>query len=250
MSTLLGGRTALVTGAARGIGFATSLRFAQEGAHVFVAGRNLEALIAARVAILLDTPMAKVTPVLMDVADPNSVKDAFQQIYKLNPQLDVLVANAGVLDDALIGMVAPAQIESTFATNTFGVLYCAQYAARLMVRRKSGSIINISSIIGVNGNCGQAVYAGSKAAVIGITKALAKELAPQHIRVNAIAPGFIDTQMARSIPAAKFDERVASIAMGRIGKAEEVASVALFLASELASYVTGQVIGVDGGMLI
>jgi 3-oxoacyl-[acyl-carrier protein] reductase len=119
-----------------------------------------------------------------------------------------------------------------------------------MARNKSGSIINMTSIMGVHGNVGQAVYAGSKAAVIGITKSLSKELAPQNIRVNAIAPGFIDTDMVQSLAPEKFSERIASIKLGRAGHPEEVADAALFLASDLSTYVTGQVIGVDGGMLI
>ena len=147
-------------------------------------------------------------------------------------------------------MVTPTQVERTFASNSFSVLYCSQYAARMMQRAGGGSIINLSSIIGRVGNAGQAVYGGSKAAVIGMTQSLAKELAPQQIRVNAIAPGFIDTDMAHSLPEEKFQQRLQSIAMGRIGAADEVANVALFLASGLSSYVTGQVIGVDGGMLI
>jgi 3-oxoacyl-[acyl-carrier protein] reductase len=147
-------------------------------------------------------------------------------------------------------MVTHEQIEKTFSINTFGVLYVAQYAARLMSRNKSGSIINISSIIGTNGNEGQTVYGGSKAAVIGITQSLAKELAPNNIRVNAIAPGFIDTDMTRQLPKDKYQERMESIKMGRIGKPEDIANTALFLASDLSAYVTGQVIGVDGGMLI
>ncbi len=167
-------------------------------------------------------------------------------MFKLTKKLDILVANAGVLDDALIGMVTQSQIENTFNTNTFGVLYCAQYASRLMGRNKCGSIINMTSIMGTHGNIGQAVYAGSKAAVIGITKSLSKELAPLNIRVNAIAPGVIDTDMVATLAA----ERIASIKMGRIGRPEEVANVALFLASDLSTYVTGQVIGVDGGMII
>ncbi|GLQ88543.1 3-oxoacyl-ACP reductase [Dyella flagellata] len=197
-----------------------------------------------------EVPDARLSHLALDVSSPESVRDAFLQLFKLTRRLDVLLSNAGVLDDALIGMVTPDQIRRVFDTNTYGVLFCAQYASRLMARGDGGSIINIASIIGVNGNLGQAVYAGSKAAVIGITKSLSKELAPANIRVNAIAPGFIDTDMARSIGPEKFAERVASIKMGRAGTPEEVAKVALFLASDLSSYVTGQTIGVDGGMLI
>lgn len=247
---LLKDKIALVTGAARGIGIATAELFAREGAHVVLSGRSVEALEEAKAHLAQAVPGAQLTVMPLDVASPESVRDAFQALFKQTKRLDVLVSNAGVLDDALISMVTEAQIHRVFEPNTYGVLYCAQYASRLMARNKGGSIINLASIIGTNGNVGQAVYAGSKAAVIGITKSLSKELAPQNIRVNAIAPGFIDTDMARSIGPEKFAERVASIRMGRVGTAEEIAKVALFLASDLSSYVTGQIIGVDGGMLI
>lgn len=200
-------------------------------------------------SICADQHDARVEAIPCNVADPQSVRDAFQAVFRSQRKLHVLVANAGVLGDALIGMVTPRQIEDTFSTNTFGTLYCAQYASRLIARSGGGSIINISSIFGRNGNAGQTVYSGSKAAVIGITQSLAKELAPQAVRVNAIAPGFIDTAMTRSLSPEKFAERLASVKMGRIGAPEEVASVALFLASDMSSYVTGQVIGVDGAML-
>jgi 3-oxoacyl-[acyl-carrier protein] reductase len=247
---LLDQKVAVVTGAARGIGFATAQSFAQAGARVVLMGRSLDALEQACARIRAAHDAAQVEAIACDVADPHSVRDAFQAVFRTHKKLHVLVANAGVLDDALIGMVTPKQIETTFGANTFGTLYCAQYASRLIARAGGGAVINVSSIIGRTGNVGQAVYSGSKAAVIGITQSLAKELAPQAIRVNAIAPGFIDTDMARSIGPDKFAERLASIKMGRIGTPEEVANVALFLASDMASYVTGQVIGVDGGMLI
>ena len=147
-------------------------------------------------------------------------------------------------------MVTPAQIEQVFAINTFGILYVSQYAARFMSRNKSGSIINISSIIGTHGAEGCAVYAGSKAAVIGITKSLAKELANDGIRVNAIAPGFIATDMTSNLSDAQFQRHMQSIKIGRIGTPSDVANTALYLASDLSDYLTGQVIGVDGGMLI
>ena len=246
---LLSGKSALITGAGRGIGRAVAERFAAEGATLFLAVRNIEQgmLLAGELQAKHGIDCHALS---CDVSDADSVKTLYRELFSHSKTLDVLVNNAGVLDDALIGMVTPAQVERTFASNSFSVLYCSQYAARMMQRAGGGSIINLASIIGRVGNAGQAVYGGSKAAVIGITQSLAKELAPQQIRVNAIAPGFIDTDMAHSLPDDKFQQRLQSIAMGRIGSADEVAKVALFLASELSSYVTGQVIGVDGGMLI
>ena len=249
MAGLLAGKRVLITGATRGIGLAIAERFAAEGASLYLNGRDGPRVtqLAERLSREFGVACA---PLLFDVADPEAVKAAFRELFAQTKVLDVLVNNAGILDDALIGMVTPAQIERTFACNSFSVLYCSQYAARMLQRNGGGSIINLASIIGRVGNAGQAVYGGSKAAVIGMTQSLAKELASQQIRVNAIAPGFIDTDMAHSLSEDKFQQRLDSIAMGRIGSADEVAKVALFLASELSSYVTGQVIGVDGGMLI
>lgn len=249
-SGLLNGKVAIVTGASRGIGLAIARIFAQSGATTVLLTRSQQSLDQALSKIQADVPGASVSGFICDVSSPDEVRDAFQAFFKTHKRLHILVANAGILDDALIGMVTKKQIERTFGVNTFGVLYCAQYASRLISRSGGGSIINVSSIIGRHGNIGQSVYGGSKAAVIGITQSLAKELASQGVRVNAIAPGFIDTEMARSISEDKFAERVASIKMGRIGTPDEVANVALFLASDLSTYVTGQVIGVDGGMLI
>ncbi|MEH2052157.1 SDR family NAD(P)-dependent oxidoreductase [Nostoc sp.] len=248
-SNLLQGKVALVTGSSRGIGWAIAEVFAAHGTKLYLNARtagSLDELITQ----LHETYEVQAIPLYFDVSNPEEVKKGFRELFDTSKQLDIMVNNAGVLDDALIGMMTESQIDRVFGVNTFGVLYGCQYASRMMARYKSGSIINISSIIGTNGNDGQAVYGGSKAAVIGITKSLAKELAPNNIRVNVIAPGFIDTDMARSLPEDKFQERLGSIKMGRIGQPREVANVALFLASELSTYVTGQVIGVDGGMLI
>jgi len=159
----------------------------------------------------------------------------------------VLVNNAGVLEDALLGMIKP---ERTFAINAIGVLNTMQAASRLLARGDGGAIVNVTSIIGVVGNAGQVAYGGSKAAVIGMTRSAAKELAPQGVRVNAVAPGFIDTDMTRALPEEVFAQRVASVGMGRPGTAEEVAEAIAWLSSPAARYVTGQVLGVDGGMVI
>lgn len=246
---LLEDKIVLVTGATKGIGLAIARKFAQEGARIFINGRNQ--LELNKISVELGKfSKQKVSTLLFDVSDPDQVKFGFQSLFKEAKGLDVLVNNAGILDDALIGMVTPEQIRNVYGSNTFGTIYCSQYASRLMQRRGGGRIVNISSIIATHGNKGQVVYGGSKAAVLGMTKSLAKELAPSNICVNAIAPGFIDTDMANSLDEVKFQERVDSIKMNRIGRPEEVADVALFLSSNMSSYVTGQVIGVDGGMLI
>lgn len=247
-SLSLQGRICLVTGAGRGIGRACASALAGQGATVLLAGRspaNLQEQ-AAELEQVWRRPCAVALPV--DVADPGSVRDLFQRVFKDHKRLDTLVANAGVMDDALIGMVSAELIDRVFATNTFGLLYCAQYASRLMARSGGGSIIALSSIVGVQGHAGQSVYAGSKAAVLGIVRSLAKELAASAIRVNAIAPGFIDTDLTRALPDARRTQALAAVAMGRAGSADEVAAAVLFLASDLSRYVTGQTLGVDGGM--
>ncbi|MEH6733301.1 MAG: SDR family NAD(P)-dependent oxidoreductase [Shewanella sp.] len=239
----------LITGSSRGIGAAIATLFASHGAILYLNSTNLDALTNLRKQIV-ETYGCECYILPFDVSSANEVKAGFKKLFTLTKKLDVLINNAGILDDALLGMITPAQIQQTFAINTFSIIYCSQYASRLMQRSGQGSIINIASIIGSVGNKGQAVYGGSKAAVIGITQSLAKELAHHQIRVNAIAPGFIDTQMTQQLPDDKYQQRLDSIAMGHIGQPEDIANSALFLASDMAKYVTGQVIGVDGGMLI
>ena len=242
------GKVALVTGASRGIGFTIAQQLASLGAPVYINGKDPQALDKAGEQLL--EAGCDCTPLLFDVSDSQKVKNGFQTLFKQHKRLDILVNNAGVLEDALLGMVSAQQLQNSYQTNVFGPLFCAQYGARLMARNKSGSIINMSSIIGTQGNAGQSVYGGTKAAIIGMTKSLAKELAPNNIRVNAVAPGFIDTDMSRSIGPELYQQRVDSIAMNKVGTTDDVANVVLFLASDLSAYVTGQVIGVDGGMLI
>lgn len=245
----MAGKVVLITGSTRGIGWAAAQVFAREGAVVVLNGRHLEQT-EERARRLREEFGTTVMAVAGDVADPAAVKDCYRAIFAAHRRLDVLVNNAGVLQDALLGMIPERTIREVVDTNLMGAIYHLQEAARLMGRNGGGSVINISSIIGRVGNVGQAVYGASKAAILGLTMSAAKELAPKNIRVNAVAPGFIHTDMVKQLPQEKFDERMRGIRMGRIGQPEEVANTILFLASDLASYITGQVIGVDGGMLV
>ena len=246
----LQGKVALVTGSTRGIGWATARLLGKHGATVLVNGISSSDLVRQRVEELRSTFGVPAEGFVFDVGSPDLVKEGYTSIFKEFKRLDILVNNAGVLDDSLLGMVTPRSMSNVFRVNVEGVVLNMQYASRLMARNKGGSIVNLSSIIGRVGNAGQTVYGGSKAAVIGITLSAAKELAPLNIRVNAVAPGFIDTDMIQKLPSAIFDERMRSIKMGRIGSAEDVAGAILFFASDLSTYVTGQVLGVDGGILI
>ena len=243
-------KVAFITGSTRGIGWSTARFFAEQGATVLLNGVSNRDLLDARVGEIKKEFGVECEGFLFDVSDPNSVKRCYSAIFKTYKQLDILVNNAGIMDDRLLAMVSPENIDRTFNVNVKAMIYNMQYASRLMARKESGSIINVASIIGRVGNAGQVVYGGSKAAVIGLTLSAAKELAPQNIRVNAVAPGFIDTDMVKSMSTEKFEERINSIKMNRIGSPEDVAKAICFFASGLSTYVTGQVLGVDGGMLI
>ncbi len=243
-------KVALVTGSTRGIGWACARQLAQHGATVLLNGRQESDLLRSRVDELKSQCGTEADGFGFDVGAPEAVKACYAAIFKKYKRLDILVNNAGILDDSLLGMVSPENIERTFHINVQGIILNMQYASRLMARNGNGTIINMSSIIGRVGNTGQVVYGGSKAAVIGITLSAAKELAPAGIRVNAVAPGFIDTDMTRQLPPEKYQERLSSIRMKRIGTPDDVARAVLFFSSDLSSYVTGQILGVDGGMAI
>jgi 3-oxoacyl-[acyl-carrier protein] reductase len=244
---LLEGSTGWITGASRGIGRATAIEASRQGAALILTARSLEGL--AETAQEIESAGGKPPKVIAcDVSDDTNLSAAFREIHAQTNKLDFVVNNAGILRDAFLGMISAAQIREVMQTNIFSVIQIMQFAARLMTAQKSGSIINVASIIGRTGNEGQVVYGASKAAVIGATKSAARELAPKGIRVNAVAPGVIDTSMISNIPDAKLQELRSSIKMGRLGTPDEVASVICALASSYMSYVTGQVIGVDGGM--
>lgn len=246
----LSGRVGVVTGAARGIGAAIASTLAAQGMDLIVndvgdpeqLDRCARDIGAAHGVVVQACPG--------DIADPATSAELSKLAFTAHRRLDVWVNNAGVLRDGLIGMIPSADIDRVVGVNLLGVLHGTQQAARVMARGGGGSIINLASITGRFGNKGQLVYGAAKAGVIGATLSAAKELASGNIRVNAVAPGLIETEMTAQLPAEKFDERMNAIGMGRIGTPEDVADCVLFLASDLSRYVTGQVIGVDGGMVI
>ena len=250
MALNLENKVAFVTGSTRGIGLAAARALARSGATVILNGAHDENLLRKRADEIRQEFGVGCIGLFVDAADAHAAHACYAGIFQRFGRLDILVNNAGILRDAPLGMASPEMINEVFGTNALGSIYHLQEASRLMSRKRAGSIINISSIVGRVGNEGEAVYAASKAAVLGLTFAAAKELAPLNIRVNAVAPGFIRTEMTDALPEKRHAERLASIKMGRIGEPEDVANAILFFASDLSAYVTGQVLGVDGAMLV
>lgn len=246
---LLNEKTCLVTGASRGIGNAIARRFAEEGAFVYANART-EGSLDDFARSMTESTEGTVVPLYFDITDAAAMKNAIVRIKKERGSIDALVNNAGIMKDALLGMIPATLMQETFETNVFATIDAIQLASKLMKRQGSGSIINFSSLVGLNGNRGQVVYAASKGAVISLTKAAAKELAPSNIRVNAVAPGMVDTDLFRNAGEEAVVRFSASIGMGRVGTPEEVADVCVFLASDLSRYVTGQIIGIDGAALM
>lgn len=246
----LAGRVGVVTGASRGIGAAVAAVLARCGMDLILGGHAKQETLEGVAQGLRDAHGVRIQTYMGEIADPDTSASLAMLAFDAHRRLDVWVNNAGVLLDGLIGMVSADDIRETVGVNLVGVINGTQQAARLMARSGGGAIVNMASIIGRYGNAGQLVYGATKAGVIGATLSAAKELASKNIRVNAVAPGLIQTDMVAKLPAGKFEERVASIGMGRIGTPEEVADCVLFLSSDLSRYVTGQVIGVDGGMVI
>ena len=237
---MLSKKIAIITGATKGIGKAITQLFADSNAIIYGIGRDECELNA------LEQYSPNIHSVKADVCHTDEFKNIFQAIYKQHGHIDILVNNAGVMNDALIGMISEEMILDMFQTNVFSVIQLTQLAARFMKKQKFGNIINIASIIGLQGNSGQSVYSATKGAIISFTKSAAKELAPSNIRVNAIAPGIIKTDLLSTVPENKLLERISTIKHGRIGQPADVAKTALFLASDYSEYITGQIISVDG----
>ena len=245
----LNGRYALVTGGSRGIGRAICLELAARGAAVAVnyAGNAAaaEETVEACKALGVDAFALQA-----DVADAAACEAMVKETIARFGRLDILVNNAGITRDGLMLTMKEADWDAVLDTNLKGAFHCMKAAYRPMMKQKYGRIVNLSSIVGLRGNAGQANYAASKAGLIGLTKSLAKELAARNVTVNAVAPGFIDTDMTAALPERAREAMLSTIPMGRLGQAEDVARAVAFFAGEGAGYVTGQVLCVDGGMAV
>jgi 3-oxoacyl-[acyl-carrier protein] reductase len=239
-------KVAFITGASQGIGHATSLTLARAGAKVAVAARNTEKL--ASLVAEIEAAGAEALAVPMDVSDAAQVKAGFQQLLAKFSRIDILVNNAAITRDTLALRMKLEDWDAVLRTNLTGAYLCAQQAMGAMLRQRSGRIINISSVVAETGNAGQANYVASKAGLIGLTRAIAVEIASRNITVNAIAPGFIDTPMTESLPQELKDKMKSLIPLGRFGSDQDVAAAVVFLASDESGYITGQVLGVNGGM--
>ncbi len=244
---MTGKRVALVTGASRGIGRAIALRLAAEGCYVVINyNGSKEKAEEVQQEILQAGGQASIYQ--CNVADFQACGEMFKDTISKMGHLDILVNNAGITKDGLLMGMSEEDFSKVVDTNLKGTFYCIRHAARTMIKQKKGRIINLSSIVGISGNAGQANYAASKAGVIGLTKSAAKELASRGITVNAIAPGFICTDMTQVLPEQVKEKIWAQIPMGGFGDPQDVAAAAAFFASEEAGYITGQVLMVDGGM--
>ena len=247
MTTRLDGQVALVTGASRGIGRAIAERLARAGAAVIINFVQNQAA-AEEVLEQIQAEGGQAALCRFDVGDGNAVTTAVQEILERQGKIDILVNNAGMSIDTLLVRLKADEWTQVLNANLTGVFLCTKAVTRSMIRQRSGRIINLTSVVAQTGNAGQAAYSAAKAGVIGFTKTMAKELASRSITVNAVAPGFIETDMTRSLPEEAKTGYLSHIPAGRWGTVEEVADVVAFLANPRAGYITGQVINVNGGM--
>ena len=246
---LLDGKVALVTGASRGIGRAIALKLAAEGAKVAInyAGNTAK---AEEVKAEIEKNGGEAILVQADVADAAAVEAMVNATVEAFGQIDILVNNAGITRDGLLMRMKDEDFDAVINTNLKGVFYCTKLVSKLMMKKRSGRIINMASVVGLMGNAGQTNYAAAKAGVIGFSKSAAKELAARGITVNMVAPGFIDTDMTAAMTDKAREMTLTGIPLNRMGTPEDVANAVAFLVSDNASYITGQVINVDGGMVM
>ena len=246
---LLAEKTALVTGASRGIGRATALELAKAGAKVALNFAGNRAA-AEEVAALIEAAGGEALLVQADVGDPAAVDTMIKAVVARFGKIDILVNNAGITRDNLIMRMKEEEWDAVIHTNLKGIFNCTKAVTRLMMKQKYGRIVNMTSVVGVMGNAGQSNYAAAKAGVIGFTKSMAKELASRNITVNAVAPGYISTDMTANLPEQAKSELQSQIPLQRLGDPEDVAAAVLFLVSPGADYITGQTLHVDGGMVM
>ena len=243
----LSGKVALITGASRGIGKEIAIELSKLGAEVFINYSSSDEK-AEEVVNSIKNNGGKAHKLKFDVSKEDSVSSAFEKIIKINGSIDILVNNAGITRDGLLMRMKSEQWDEVLNTNLKGVFLCTKYASKFMMKKRSGNIVNISSVVGIIGNPGQANYSAAKAGVIGFTKTCAKEFASRGIQVNAIAPGFIETEMTEKL---NTEEIVKAIPLKRLGSCSQIANLVSFLVSSNAgSYITGQTISIDGGMSI
>jgi 3-oxoacyl-[acyl-carrier protein] reductase len=240
------GKVALITGASRGIGEAIARRLAAEGAEVIGAARTAEAL--EKVVAEIRSAGGKASALALDLADPASIKAGVTSVLAGHAQIDVLVNNAGVAEDNLVMRMSKDAWDRVIATNLTGVFLLTQAVIKPMLRKRYGRIVNITSVVGLMGNAGQANYAASKAGLVGLTKSVARELGSRNITCNAVAPGFIATAMTDKMTDAARESLTGQIPLGRLGTPEDVAAAVAWLASDEASFVTGTVVNVSGGL--
>jgi len=241
-------RIVIVTGGSKGIGRAVCLRFAREDTRIVIVHNDPDNVEADETTRLLDSMGVDARAEKLDVSSFSAVQEFFTGVVKEFRKVDVLINNAGITRDAFLIKMSETQWDQILQVNLKSVFNCTKAVARSMIKERSGRIVNISSVVGQIGNVGQSNYAASKAGITGFTKSVARELARRGITVNAVAPGFIDTEMTQNLPDKAKDAFMSQIPMGRIGMPDEVAEVVYFLASEGTSYITGQVIHVNGGL--
>ncbi|MGH7708842.1 MAG: glucose 1-dehydrogenase [Vulcanimicrobiaceae bacterium] len=244
---MMAGKVAFITGASRGIGRAIAVEFARAGADLALLARTESALAETAQAAVAARPGVKVHVVTADATDAQAVGAAVAGTVENLGRIDCAIANAGSSVDNLIVRASPAELDTVLSANLKSAFYLCSAVARPMMKQRGGSIVLISSIVGLSGNAGQAAYAAAKAGLLGLAKSVAKELGSRNVRVNAVAPGLIETAMTQSLPAAARERFLSTVPLGRAGTPEDVSGAVLFLCSDAARYITGQTLVVDGG---